>query len=180
VLVAPIVGIAVLFLVPFVSGLGEKHWKRRPISVLIVLLAAATFVTFTALGMTSPWSPHMDAWTADAIPASFLEGRSPLERQGALVLQVKQCRNCHALGGEGGQRGPALDDVATRLTHDELIRQVLQGGGNMPSYGKNLNPSEVTALVAFLDTLHGAGQRPARNPAAPEAKAGASPAPPRP
>ena len=79
------------------------------------------------------------------------------------MLQDKQCRNCHALGGEGGERGPALDAVATRLTTDQLIRQVLQGRGNMPAYGKNLSPAEVTALVAFLATLHPAGQPPARD-----------------
>ena len=54
-------------------------------------------------------------------------------------------------------RGPALDRVATRLTNTELIRQVLQGGGNMPAYGKNLNPAETAALVAFLETLRPAG-----------------------
>jgi ubiquinol-cytochrome c reductase cytochrome b subunit len=58
----------------------------------------------------------------------------------------------------GGQRGPALDTVATRLTEDQLIRQVLQGGGNMPAYGKTLSPPEVTALVHFLETLKPANQ----------------------
>ena len=164
VLIAPLLGIVVLLLVPFISGVGEKHWSRRPISVLTVLVAVTTFIALTALGETTPWAPHMDAWSANTIPAPLLRGRSPLERQGALVLQNKQCRNCHSLGGEGGQRGPALDDVATRLTHDELIRQVLQGGGNMPSYGKNLTPPEVTALVAFLDTLRGLHAAPARDP----------------
>jgi ubiquinol-cytochrome c reductase cytochrome b subunit len=48
--------------------------------------------------------------------------------------------------------------VATRLTGDQLIRQVIQGGGNMPAYGKNLSPPEVTALVRFLETLKPAGQ----------------------
>jgi ubiquinol-cytochrome c reductase cytochrome b subunit len=62
---------------------------------------------------------------------------------------------------------PALDDVATRLTHDQLIRQVLQGGGAMPAYGKNLRPAEVTALVAFLGTLHAPGESPARDTSAP-------------
>jgi len=76
---------------------------------------------------------------------------------------VKQCHNCHALDGRGGQRGPALDAVAVRLTQDQLIRQVIQGGGNMPAYGKNLSPAETTALVAFLETLHPAGQAPARD-----------------
>ena len=65
----------------------------------------------------------------------------------------------------GGERGPALDAVATRLTEDQLIRQVLQGGGNMPAYGKNLSPAEVTALVSFLETLHPPSQLPATNAA---------------
>src|SRR5438552_16883899 len=93
----------------------------------------------------------------------MLQGTTANERQGALVFQVKQCRNCHALGGTGGERGPALDSVAVRLTEDQLIRQVIQGGGNMPAYGKNLSPAETTALVAFLETLHPANQKPARN-----------------
>jgi hypothetical protein len=58
-------------------------------------------------------------------------------------------------------RGRPID--ALRLTQDQLIRQVIQGGGNMPAYGKNLSPPETTALVAFLETLHPAGQAPARN-----------------
>src|SRR6267143_4314103 len=89
---------------------------------------------------------------------------SDLELQGALVLQNKQCRTCHSLGGEGGQRGPALDGIATRQTRDQLIRQVLQGGGNMPAYGKNLSPAEVNALVAFMETLRPSNQAPARAP----------------
>jgi len=105
----------------------------------------------------------MNAWSGDPIPEKFLRRTTALERQGALVFQAKQCRNCHALGDNGGQRGPALDSVAVRLTQDQLIRQVIQGGGNMPAYGKNLSPAETTALVAFLETLHPAGQAPARD-----------------
>jgi len=109
----------------------------------------------------------MNAWSGEPVPQEFLQGRTALERQGALVFQGKQCRNCHALEGTGGQRGPALDAVATRLTQDQLIRQVLQGRGNMPAYGNNLSPAETTALVAFLRTLHPAGQQPARDASRP-------------
>ena len=105
----------------------------------------------------------MNAWSGDPVPEQFLHGTTALQRQGALVFQVKQCRNCHSLGDAGGQRGPALDSVAVRLTQDQLIRQVIQGGGNMPAYGKNLSPAQTTALVAFLETLHPAGQAPARD-----------------
>ena len=107
----------------------------------------------------------MNAWSSDPVPDQYLHHTTALERQGALVFQVKQCRNCHSLGNLGGQRGPALDTVAVRLTEDQLIRQVIQGGGNMPAYGKNLTPAETTALVAFLETLHPAGQRAARDAA---------------
>jgi ubiquinol-cytochrome c reductase cytochrome b subunit len=162
-LIAPVIGIGLLLLLPFLSGEGEKSWKRRPIAVLTVLLAAVTLGTFTKLASYTPWSPKMNAWSGLPVPEQYLKRSSPLERQGAVVFQEKQCRNCHALGGAGGERGPALDAVATRLTEDQLIRQVLQGRGNMPAYGNNLSPAEVTALVAFLDTLHPAGQRPARD-----------------
>jgi ubiquinol-cytochrome c reductase cytochrome b subunit len=162
-LIAPVVAIIGLILLPFLSGEGEKSWKRRPIAVLSVSLIAITLGTFTHLAGYTPWSPHMNAWSGDPVPDQFIHGTTALERQGALVFQVKQCRNCHSLGNIGGQRGPALDSVAVRLTQDQLIRQVIQGGGNMPAYGKNLSPAETTALVAFLETLHPPTQRPARD-----------------
>src|SRR3989442_1566737 len=162
-LIGPVVVILGLLLLPFLSGEGEKSWRRRPIAVLTVLLIAIMLGTFTHLAGFTPWSPHMNAWSGDPVPDRFLRGTTALERQGALVFQVKQCRNCHSLGEKGGQRGPTLDSVAVRLTQDQLIRQVIQGGGNMPAYGKNLSPAETTALVAFLETLHPVGQRPARD-----------------
>jgi ubiquinol-cytochrome c reductase cytochrome b subunit len=164
-LIAPVVVLGFLILLPFLSGEGEKSWKRRPIAVVTVLLIAVALGTFTKLATYSPWSPVMDGWSGDPVPVEYLNGRSPLERQGALVFQVKQCRNCHSIGDSGGKRGPALDTIATTLTRDQLVRQVIQGGGNMPAYGKNLNPAEVTALVSFLETLHPPGRPPARDAA---------------
>jgi ubiquinol-cytochrome c reductase cytochrome b subunit len=105
----------------------------------------------------------MDAWSSLPVPSQYLRGRTALEHRGALVFQAKQCRDCHSLDDQGGKRGPALDKVALRLNEDQLIRQVIQGGGNMPAYGKNISPAETTALVAFLKTLHPAGQPPARD-----------------
>jgi ubiquinol-cytochrome c reductase cytochrome b subunit len=165
ILTAPVLIILGLFALPLLSGFGEKHWRKRPISVLTVVVVAVAFVALSRLGLTTPWSPEMEAWSSDPIPAQYLASRSALERQGALLVQNKQCRTCHSLGGTGGKRGPDLDAVSMRLNHDDMIRQVVQGGGNMPAYGTSLSPPEVTALVAFLDTLRGPGMQPARNPA---------------
>ncbi len=162
-LIGPVVAIIILLALPFVAGEGEKSWKRRPIAVLAVLVIAVALGTLTNLGVHTPWSPVMDAWSSEPIPMAYLKGRTPLEYQGALVFQAKQCHNCHSLGGEGGKRGPALDRVALRLTPNQLVRQVIQGGGNMPAYGKNLSPAETTALVKFLETLYPPGNTPARD-----------------
>ncbi|MEO8736218.1 MAG: cytochrome b N-terminal domain-containing protein [Edaphobacter sp.] len=163
ILIAPVIIIGAMLLLPLVAGEGEKHWARRPVAVLMVSVIAVSLGIFTRLGTTTPWSPVMNAWSSDAIPTQYLHERTPLERQGALVFQNKQCRNCHEVGGRGGMRGPALDSIATRLTEDQMVRQVLQGGGNMPAYGNALNPSQTTALVAFLKTLRGNDLRPAQD-----------------
>jgi ubiquinol-cytochrome c reductase cytochrome b subunit len=168
VLVGPVLGVLALLAVPFVAGRGERHPARRPVAVLAVVAGFTALGVLAGVGASAPWSPHMQAWSRDPTPAADLRGRTPLELQGALLVQAKQCRNCHALGGVGGLRGPALDGVATRLTRDQLVRQVLQGGGNMPAYGKQLRPAEVTALVAFLRTLGATGEG-ARPPDAAEA-----------
>lgn len=160
----PVLGLIVLIMVPFVSGRGERSPRRRPVAVLSVLFLYLAVGVLGYLGYVAPWSPKMFAWSGDAVPVNMVQGRSPLELQGAAVFQNKTCRNCHALDGIGGARGPDLTYVGTRLAHDELIRQVIQGGGNMPAFGKQLSPPEVEALVAFLGTLRPEGQPPAQVP----------------
>ncbi len=161
ILIVPIVGIAILLAIPFYASEGEKSWHRRPVAVLAVTTIAVCWGVLTQLGTTTPWSPHMSAWSSDPIPVAKLQKATPLVRQGAAVFQAKQCRNCHTIGGAGGERGPDLDNVATRLTIDQMRFKVVTGGGNMPAYGKNLSPSEIEALVSFLETLHPANEPPA-------------------
>ena len=162
-LVLPLIATILLVGLPFYANQGEKHFSRRPISILVVLLTYLGLGLLTYAGLTGPWSPHMEAWSGLPTKPEFIKARTPLELQGALLFQNKQCRNCHAIGGTGGHRGPDLSAVGTRMNEPELVRQVIQGGGNMPAYGKNLSPAETTALVAFLETLHPAGQAPARD-----------------
>ncbi len=165
---APAALLLFLLLLPFISNTGEKSAARRPVAVLSVILIVLAIVTLAYYGETSPWSPRMDAWSGDPVPVKFIKGRTPLEMHGALVFQNKQCRNCHSLGEHGGERGPALDAVATRLTRVEMVRQVIQGGGNMPAYGKKLTPAEVEALIDFMETLRPQSTPPSKNAAPPQ------------
>jgi ubiquinol-cytochrome c reductase cytochrome b subunit len=164
ILVLPVILIGVLFLVPFLSNRGERAPSRRPVAVLAVVVIYTALGVLTYQGVTSPWSPQMTAWSGDPVPENLVRESSPLRLQGALIFQNKDCRNCHALEGSGGRRGPDLTTVGTRLTRDQLIDQVSNGtpgGGNMPAYGKQINPAEMTALVEFLEDLRPAGAPPA-------------------
>jgi len=128
-LIGPVIVLGALLLLPFLSGEGEK--KLAPPSDCRSHDPACRRYArdlYSSRGVY-PVEPGNERMSSDPIPARFLQHRTALERQGALVFQVKQCHNCHALEGMGGERGPALDSVAVQLTQDQLIRQVIQGGG---------------------------------------------------
>jgi ubiquinol-cytochrome c reductase cytochrome b subunit len=163
-LVLPIILVGALLLVPFVSNRGERAPSRRPVAVLLVIVIFTTLGVLTYQGVVAPWSPEMTAWSGAPVPVNIVKRSTPLELQGAVVFQNKSCRNCHSLEGTGGKRGPDLTTVGIRLTRDQLIDQVSNGtpgGGNMPAYGKQMNPAEMAALAEFLVSLRPAGQRPA-------------------
>lgn len=172
ILAFPVILIAILLAVPLVSNRGERAPSRRPVAVLAVIVTYTTLGALTYEGVTAPWSPAMNAWTSDPVPPALVERATPAELQGALVFQYKNCRNCHALDGVGGRRGPDLTTVGIRLSRDQLIDQVSNGtpgGGDMPAYGKQINPAEMTVLVEFLGSLRPEGQPPAADVTAPRA-----------
>ena len=165
ILIFPVLLIIGLLLVPFLSNRGERAPTRRPAAVLTVIVGYSVLGVLTHLGITAPWSPKMTAWSGDPVPISFVKRATPLQLQGAVMLQNKNCRNCHALDGLGGRRGPDLTTVGTRLTRNQLIDQIsngMPGGGNMPPYAKQIKPAEMNALVDFLVNLRPAGQEPAQ------------------
>jgi ubiquinol-cytochrome c reductase cytochrome b subunit len=169
ILILPLLLIAALFLVPVISNRGERAPSRRPLSVLLVVVGYTVLGVLTYEGITAPWSPQMTAWSGEPVPVDMIDDATPVRLAGAAVFQYKNCRNCHALEGRGGKRGPDLAGVGARLTADQLIDQISNGtpgGGNMPAYGKQVSPDEMTAMVEFLAALRPHGQPAARSAAA--------------
>jgi ubiquinol-cytochrome c reductase cytochrome b subunit len=161
ILFLPLLLIAALFLVPIVSNRGERAPSRRPLAVLLVVVGYTVLGVLTYEGVTAPWSPQMTAWSGEPVPVDMIDDATPVRLAGAAVFQYKNCRNCHALEGRGGKRGPDLAGVGARLTADQLIDQISNGtpgGGNMPAYGKQVSPHEMTAMVEFLAALRPHGQ----------------------
>ena len=81
-MIGPVIGIVGLLLLPFIAGEGEKSWKRRPIAVLTILLVAVMLGSLTQLGLHTPWSPIMDAWSSVTIPPNICKD-APLSSAGA-------------------------------------------------------------------------------------------------
>jgi mono/diheme cytochrome c family protein len=67
-------------------------------------------------------------------------------------LFLLNCAHCHGDDARGDE-GPDLHDLRKS---DERIRQLVLNGikGEMPSFAKKLNDSDVRALTAYLRSLH--------------------------
>jgi ubiquinol-cytochrome c reductase cytochrome b subunit len=75
------------------------------------------------------------------------------QNAGVAIFQSSGCSHCHAINGQGGQKGPELTHVGGRLTKDEIWKQIVEGGGGMPAYKDVLSPQETTAVVRYLHKL---------------------------
>jgi mono/diheme cytochrome c family protein len=96
-----------------------------------------------ALFSTRPATSGQAAASAQTMTAEAAQGRH---------LFVMNCAHCH--GDEArGDEGPDLHDL--RKT-DGRIRQLITTGikGEMPSFAKKFNDSDIRALTAYLRTLH--------------------------
>ena len=102
ILIAPVVAVVDPGGAAVGRGRGREELVAAAVAVFSVMFLAICFGVFTHLGTYTPWSPQMNAWSGAAVPVQYLQSRTPLERQGAIVFQEKQCRNCHSLGGLGG------------------------------------------------------------------------------
>lgn len=97
-----------------------------------------------------PFDPDLGAPTIALTP----ETSAALEASPEVFGTV--CQACHAVGGQGGNVGPALDGVALRYTAEELDAWLadpasVRPGTTMPNL--NLQDDVRAALVDWLATL---------------------------
>ncbi len=102
---------------------------------------------------TNGWPPEPDIKPVAVQPVVAARA---VDMSKAPAKYTQLCVACHALGGQGGNVGPALDGVASRLDAAYLARwledpQAVKPGTAMPKLP--LSESERGELVAFLSTL---------------------------
>jgi ubiquinol-cytochrome c reductase cytochrome b subunit len=167
----PLVVILLLLFLPLLSNKGDRAPSRRPWALATLVVATTAVVILTIYGRRSPWSPDFTAQPLGAHVAGITPG--PIA-DGAQVFFDKGCIYCHEVEGDGGQRGPNLSRIGDRLTGDELILRVNNGGHNMPAFAGRITREELSTLVAFLES-----RRTPASPAPGESSSLAASAPPR-
>jgi ubiquinol-cytochrome c reductase cytochrome b subunit len=166
-ILAPALIGVILLLAPILGNKGERHWSRRPWSIGVVVLSIVMIGSLWIAGAKSPWSPNFEA---KPLPPDVVATTNPQVADGARIFHDRACLNCHLIQSYGGRRGPDLTFVSDRLTENDLIIRIVNGGNNMPAYGNILRPDEIDAIVAFLQTR----RRPAPKNAGEVAAAGSA------
>jgi ubiquinol-cytochrome c reductase cytochrome b subunit len=134
---------------PLLFTKGERSPARRPWAPIIVLATVVTIIALWRLGIIAPWTPNFDA---PPLAASIVDSTNPAVIRGAKLFHDKACLYCHHMDDQGGLRGPDLTYVADRLTRDQMIWRISNGGYNMPGYTYNLNAKELGDLIDFLQS----------------------------
>ncbi|MDQ2659310.1 MAG: c-type cytochrome, partial [Verrucomicrobiota bacterium] len=148
-ILAPVVIGVLLIIVPMLNNRGERAASRRPWAIAVVLLSVIMIGSLWIAGARSPWSPNFDPVP---LTPEIIGATSGPVFEGARLFQSKACLNCHLVQGHGGRRGPDLTYVGDRLTKGDIIIRIVNGGVNMPAFGKSLKPEELADLTAFLQS----------------------------
>jgi ubiquinol-cytochrome c reductase cytochrome b subunit len=143
-----LIGLCLLF-VPIWNYKGERAASRRPWAIASVSLTAIMIGALWWEGDHSPWSPNFEA---QPLSANVVGATSGPVFIGAQLFHAKGCLDCHLIQGSGGRRGPELTYIADKLTRDNLVIRIVNGGTNMPAFASSLKPGELDDLVAFLET----------------------------
>ncbi|HEX5228416.1 MAG TPA: PQQ-binding-like beta-propeller repeat protein [Bryobacteraceae bacterium] len=96
-------------------------------------------------------------------PAPGAGGGSP-ESAGAAIY-TQNCAGCHGAdrAGQPGGGIPSLNGVTTRLSADQIRMTITNGQGRMPGFGQ-LQPRDLTALIAYLTNPAAAAAAAPRTP----------------
>jgi ubiquinol-cytochrome c reductase cytochrome b subunit len=164
-ILAPAVAGILLLVVPILNNRGERAASRRPWAIAVVLLSVIMIGSLWIEGARSPWSPNFDP---QPLTPKIIGATNGPVFEGARLFQEKACLNCHLIEGHGGRRGPDLTWVGDRLTHDDIVIRIANGGVNMPAFNKSLTPAELADITTFLESRK--QPVPAVNPGATEKK----------
>jgi len=106
-------------------------------------------------------APATNEHDNSALLAALARGRSgslpsiPAEDAPAIVLFNRNCLRCHLIGPVGGDEGPELDGVGSKISEANIIKQItaplsVKPTGDMPAFEGKLTPEEIATIARWL------------------------------
>jgi ubiquinol-cytochrome c reductase cytochrome b subunit len=170
-----------MLVLPFYANKGERAPTKRPWAVGSVFIAVVATAELIYMGYQSPWSPVFTATgQLKSVPPAIVANLHGPAEAGAQVFHDSACIACHMVGGVGGIRGPALDNIYHQYTEPRLVTQIAVGGNGtgyqiMPGFGTSLTSTKMDELIAFLRQLPAAEKKASSQVAAPNHLKASSP-----
>lgn len=127
----------------------------------VLALSGSLAVTSAITPPTKP-SKTTGAKKSASKAAASDSGTAATAELGQKVYAAKGCGGCHAIGGKGGDTGPALDKTAsdpTRTIHWFEVQvtnpKVHNPDTTMPSFAATIKGKDLTSLATYLSGLKG-------------------------
>lgn len=129
--VLPAVGVALLFLVPFLDRSRERAPVRRPAAILCGVLAAVVIVALTAGGAVSVRRERAALERREGSGGispdeSPLEISNPAVISGMNVVTSLRCQGCHSFGNVGRDDVPPFGFEGSRVRREWLYEYLRQ------------------------------------------------------
>ena len=141
--IIPALVLLILTLVPFLDRSFERRWSQRKYTLGIGVLAVSVLIVLGVAG----------AMSAPAVPAGE---ESPLVQTGREVYREINCAYCHSINEAGGNIGPDLSSIGSKLEKGEINTYLQNPHAMVPT---TLHPKllftdeELEALTTYLLTL---------------------------
>ena len=133
---------------------------RRPVTVLVLLLAALALV---AVGCSEGEVTATPETVEGTIPEETTGGNADLPAleltgdatAGKSVFASAGCGACHTLSAAGatGTVGPNLDQA--QPSYELAVERVTLGQGGMPAFGEQLQPQQIADVAQFVASSAG-------------------------
>jgi mono/diheme cytochrome c family protein len=105
-------------------------------------LTTIALVTFELTCLAQINNPDVHVADSSRLPVGVINGRT---------LFLKNCAHCHGATAHGDD-GPDLHDLG--LTDDWIANRIRKGkAGQMTAFAGKLQPAEIDALVAYVQSL---------------------------
>jgi mono/diheme cytochrome c family protein len=130
-----------------IAGAGLPHGKGQTAQVVAYRIGATPPAT-TSTTATAPTT------SSPATTSAGAGGGAPAAASGKAIFSAN-CASCHTLAaaGAGGTVGPNLDQLKPSTA--VVSRQVINGGGAMPSFSGTLTDAEIQAVAKYVSSVAG-------------------------